>query len=483
MDGISGALIGGVDYLVNGNSRTDADRYDIYLRGIGNFTGTWHDEWEIAKKDVTIENAAVESTRVYDGTTAAKITNTGTLSANYDGDGVQIVSGTAAYDNKNVGTGKTVTFTGFSLTGDRARNYRLVSQPASVTADITAKEITLSVSVKDKVFDGTTKAELDTVTHTDFVAGDDVELVNGEPSFAYPCVRADIPIRFTDFRLTGSDADNYRLTNAQPEGVTAEIHPTPNYLDVTNKPEFDGKTTVTVDGKEYPIEEMNGTRYVNLPETGDLLTIYSFKDGTPEGSYTNYPTGMQVFRITRQEGGATAEEITEFANLLNYAGCSIRLTGTKGIRMITGIGENARTALTGAQGLAGYTLEEYGTVVMRGVGTPTLENSNSHNFAYKKGKADPVFARAGGMIQYTNVLVGFSLEDCKDTLTLRPYIKLKDMTTGETVTLYGGCVSRSIGYIAKQNENTYQPGTAGYKYVHEIIDAVYGKTEQGGETK
>lgn len=272
--------------------------------------------------------------------------------------------------------------------------------------------------------------------------------------------------------------------------VTYTVETPANYLDVTDREEFEGKTTVTVDGKEYPIEEMAGylqriptQRYVNLPETGDLLTIYSFKDGTPAGSYTNYPTGMQVFRITRQEGGAKAEEITEFANLLNYAGCSIRLTGTKGIRMITGIGENARTALTGAQGLAGYTLEEYGTVVMRGVGTPTLENSKSHNFAYKKGKADPVFARVGGMIQYTNVLVGFGLEDCKDTLTLRPYIILKDTATGETVTLYGGCVSRSIGYIAKQNENTYQPGTAGYKYVHEIIDAVYGKTEQGGETK
>lgn len=275
----------------------------------------------------------------------------------------------------------------------------------------------------------------------------------------------------------------YGENNSGTGTVTFTVEIPANYLDVTNKPEFDGKTTVTVDGKEYPIEEMNGTRYVNLPETGDLLTIYSFKDGTPTGSCTNYPIGMQVFRITRQEGGAKAEEITEFANLLNYAGCSIRLTGTKGIRMITGIGENARTALTGAQGLAGYTLEEYGTVVMRGVGTPTLENSKSHNFAYKKGKADPVFARVGGMIQYTNVLVGFSLEDCKDMLTLRPYIKLKDVTTGETVTLYGGCVSRSIGYVAKQNENTYKPGTAGYKYVHEIIDAVYGKTEQGGETK
>lgn len=275
----------------------------------------------------------------------------------------------------------------------------------------------------------------------------------------------------------------YGENNSGTGTVTFTVKIPANYLDVTDREEFDGKTTVTVDGKEYPIEEMNGTRYVNLPETGDLLTIYSFKDGTPTGSCTNYPIGMQVFRITRQEGGAKAEEIPEFANLLNYAGCSIRLTGTKGIRMITGIGENARTALTGAQGLAGYTLEEYGTVVMRGVGTPTLENSKSHNFAYKKGKADPVFARVGGMIQYTNVLVGFGLEDCKDMLTLRPYIKLKDTTTGETVTLYGGCVSRSIGYIAKQNENTYQPGTAGYKYVHEIIDAVYGKTEQGGETK
>lgn len=316
--------------------------------------------------------------------------------------------------------------------------------------------------------------------------------ITATPSFLAVSGSIDEPFTLTlkpEFLQVSMEPGEHTLTviygenNSGTGTVTFTVEIPANYLDVTNKPEFDGKTTVTVDGAEYPIEEMNGTRYVNLPETGDLLTIYSFKDGTPTGSYTNYPIGMQVFRITRQEGGAKAEEITEFANLLKYAGCSIRLTGTKGIRMITGIGENARTALTGARGLGGYTLEEYGTVVMRGVGTPTLENSKSHNFAYKKGKADPVFARVGGMIQYTNVLVGFSLEDCKDTLTLRPYIKLKDMTTGETVTLYGGCVSRSIGYIAKQNENTYKPGTAGYKYIREIIDAVYGKTEQGGETK
>ena len=152
--------------------------------------------------------------------------------------------------------------------------------------------------------------------------------------------------------------------------------------------------------------------------------------------------------------------------------------------MITGIDQDVKKSLVSKAGLAGYTLEEYGTVVQwadtLGSNTLNLDNSNKQNYAYKKGKADPIFSRANGMIQYTNVLVGFSLEDCAKDLVLRPYIKLKDMTTGETVTLYGGSVCRSIGYIAKQNENTYKPGSSGYKYVHKIIDAVYGKTEQGG---
>ena len=265
--------------------------------------------------------------------------------------------------------------------------------------------------------------------------------------------------------------------------VTYTVETPANYLDVTDREEFEGKTTVTVDGKEYPIEEMAGylqriptQRYVNLPETGDLLTIYSFKDGTPTGSYTNYPTGMQVFRITRQEGGAKAEEITEFANLLNYAGCSIRVSGKKGIRMITGIDQNVKQSLVSKAGLAGYTLEEYGTVVQwankLGSDTLNLNNSTMKNYAYKKGKADPIFAKENGMIQYTNVLVGFTDAQCQPDLVMRPYIKLKDTTTGETVTLYGGSVTRSIGYVAWQNRDTYKQGTASYKYVWDIINKI-----------
>ena len=309
--------------------------------------------------------------------------------------------------------------------------------------------------------------------------------ITATPSFLAVSGSTDEPFTLTlkpEFLQVSMKPGEHTLTviygenNSRTGTVTFTVEIPANYLDVTDKPEFNGKTTVTVDGKEYPIEQMNGTRYVNLPETGDLLTICSFKDDTPTGSYTNYPTGMQVFRITRQEGGAKAEEITEFANLLNYAGCSIRVSGKKGIRMITAIDQGVKKSLVSKAGLAGYTLEEYGTVVQwadkLGSDTLNLNNSTMKNYAYKKGKADPIFAKADGMIQYTNVLVGFTDAQCEPDLVMRPYIKLKDTATGETVTLYGGSVTRSIGYVAWQNRDTYKQGTASYKYVWDIINKI-----------
>ena len=252
------------------------------------------------------------------------------------------------------------------------------------------------------------------------------------------------------------------------------------YLDLSDYPEL---TEIWINGEKYGVQtDDTGHPYIRLPVNAEgqievsLVTTYTMN---AEGKY---PTGMSVYRVNSSEAGATLQKIPEFENLLSYGGCSIRLSGTKGIRMITGISEEKRTALIKEAGLAGYTLEEYGTVVMRGAGTPTLETGKS-NFAYRRNVADPIFARKNGMIQYTNVLVGFSLEDCKENLTLRSYIKLKDINTGEVTTVYGGCVTRSIGYIARQNERTYQESSEGYRYVHEIIKAVYGNAEQGGKTK
>ena len=264
--------------------------------------------------------------------------------------------------------------------------------------------------------------------------------------------------------------------DTEPESVTVTIKPTKRLLDLTG---LNLAGDITIDGVDYPIEASNDTLYVTIPETGDLFTYYGYKNIWASNEHSNYPTSMSVYAIERTPTGSTAREITELQDLLTYAGCSIRISGKQGIRMITALDEATKKALTG-KGLAGYTLEEYGTVVSW---TDALGNGSflrlggsyaRSNYAYRKGKADPVFARKNGIIQYTNVLVLENLTeaDYDKDLTLRAYIRLRNTETGETVTLYGGTVTRSIYYVAKQNADTYKPGTAGYKFVHKIIDAV-----------
>ena len=242
-----------------------------------------------------------------------------------------------------------------------------------------------------------------------------------------------------------------------------------SHLDLTDLPAFDGLTEVEVDGISYPIQELDGKRHVMLPETGDLLTIYTYRNGSAENTHDNYPTGMRVFRINRSVNGATVTELPELADLLIYSGCSIRINGNRGIRMITSMTQSNKDALTG-DGLAGFTMRESGTVVQWAdsfTGSLNLD-SGKHNYAYKRGTADPVFATSGGLTQYTNVLVGFNLDQCSKDIVMRPYVILED-ADGKQYTLYGGRVTRSISYIAWQNRDTYQPGTEAYDYVHELM--------------
>src|SRR6476620_12266807 len=71
-----------------------------------------------------ITGSFTASTKVYDGTTAATVL-TGSLSGTISGDIVSLTGGAATFNNKNVGTGKTVTLTGATLTGADSGNYFL----------------------------------------------------------------------------------------------------------------------------------------------------------------------------------------------------------------------------------------------------------------------------------------------------------------------------------------------------------------------
>ena len=239
--------------------------------------------------------------------------------------------------------------------------------------------------------------------------------------------------------------------------------------------ELEGESQVTLDGVAYPIQkDGEGNAYVDLPVAESyLLTAYSYNDAAD--AHSRYPIGMRCYRLTKNGAAVQVERLSAFDNLLRYAGTSIRLTGKKGIRMITSVDGALKSALI-KEGVYGLSLVEYGTVLARasaiGGGDLTLQNGKS-NYAYKRGVADPVFAYAGSLVQYTNVLVGFSDEDCKEDIAMRPYMILQD-AAGTSYTLYGGTVYRSIGYVAYQNRNSFRPGTASYDYVWEIIHYVYG---------
>ena len=69
---------------------------------------------------------------------------------------VSLTGGTATFADKNVGAGKTVTGTGFSLTRAQAGNYTLASSTLTTTATISAATLAVSFTANSKVYDGGT---------------------------------------------------------------------------------------------------------------------------------------------------------------------------------------------------------------------------------------------------------------------------------------------------------------------------------------
>ena len=234
-------------------------------------------------------------------------------------------------------------------------------------------------------------------------------------------------------------------------------------------------TALEVDGKARIVQtDETGTAYIPLPEEkGRVVTRYAYGENADGQAY---PAHMQVWLLEQQVEGYVLQPMEQLADILVYRGASIRIRGNKGIRLITGVPEDKKETLI-QSGIDGWKLLEYGTLVAWDTEHPAgellLDKKYSHSaVAYRRGKADPIFRSKDGLCEYTNVLVNLTDEKCVPQLAMRPYMKLE--REGETLVLYGGTVTRSIGYIASQNRNAFAPGTAAYAYLWHIIHYVYG---------
>ena len=112
-----------------------------------------------------------------------------------------------------MGTGKTVTLTGATLTGTDAGNYTLTSV-GTTTAEIATKVITGSFTAANKLYDGTSAATITGRSLVGVVSGDDVSLVGGAATFANAAVGLGKTVTGTGFSLSGVDAANYSLASS-----------------------------------------------------------------------------------------------------------------------------------------------------------------------------------------------------------------------------------------------------------------------------
>lgn len=287
----------------------------IFTSNDGNYVGVEvaRGTVEIAQKPVTVSGITAND-KVYDGTTVAKLnTDSASIGGKVDNDDVTIdvANATGTFDTENVGTGKTVTISGIALGGNDAGNYKLSSDSATTTANITAKELTANVSSVSvtKEYDGTTAAgtvngaaKAETV-----IIGETVTVNVSAGEYADKNVGTNKTVTLT-LSLSGDNASNYTLSNKTAVIETASITPSSSITDATateqnvvvgvgtfTEPSFTGIGGEAVTGTTtyiYNSSTMDKAAIESELErlaAGDTATIsYSFN---ASGNYTGTKTG------------------------------------------------------------------------------------------------------------------------------------------------------------------------------------------------
>lgn len=145
--------------------------YGIEGKDAGNYTVSQPADVTatISRKPVTITGTTAQN-KVYDGTTAAKVDQTGDVTTKIDGDDVSVQAGAAQFTGADAGEAIRVTFTGFTLTGADAGNYVLSAQPADGVADISKAVYPGTPVVNIDVMTQQAEARTGSLTASDFFA-------------------------------------------------------------------------------------------------------------------------------------------------------------------------------------------------------------------------------------------------------------------------------------------------------------------------
>lgn len=310
----------------DGKPVTSVTEAGTYTVGIDVTKGTGYDsmamncpEWTftIKPKPVTITGISADD-KTYDGTNRAVIKGMPAISGLVVGDEndvtVVTTSAKAAFADADAGTAKTVNFSGYALTGAKAGNYTL-AQPASVTANISPKALTIAdVTVAEKSYDGTMEAAVTGVTFNGLVnsesltkdkdytvTGNFVDVAVGENKDVTVTVNLKDSVKNYTLSDTGYTKNGCKIVKAD---VTA---PAVRDLTIINN----STTIYTVKLQELLPSLVLPQEYGNLTYDEPQLTITDSNSGYQ---------GTAEVRSNKDEYGKLALKFTQTGNTEGFIG-------------------------------------------------------------------------------------------------------------------------------------------------------------------
>lgn len=315
----------GVGKTVSANtsifSLTGPKSGNYFVGTVNNTTAT------IAAASLMIAFTAADKT--YDQTTAASITGC-TLTGRVSGDTTTACTGgSATFADKNAGTGKTVTGTGFALSGPNAGNYIISNTSPTTTATINPKSLSVTATGVNRVYDGTTNA---TVTVSDDRLSGDIFTVNRSASFLDANAGVAKTVNVSGISLSGSDAGNYTpnattstTANITSASLTATITASDKAYDGTTAALITNCSLATiVPGDVVSCVTTTPVFSDKNAGTGKTVTASISLSGASAGNYTVNATAQATADITARPLSISATGINKTYN--GTTGASVTLS-------------------------------------------------------------------------------------------------------------------------------------------------------------
>ena len=242
----------------------------------------------IVRKTVKLEISG-ETSKVYDGTDVASPTVV--FAAGYEplqDDNISIKAGSASYSQAKVGTGLTVTLSGYSLDGTYKGYYYLDTAPVtSAAGTITKRDLTVTFTYGGKVYDGTTAVDPNDLAfaYEGLVTYDDVTASCKTATFdnANAGTRK---VSSSDIAIAGDDVGNYNLTSTSY---------TLNEVTISRRSVEDNDDIVLIlDTERIPSHTYDGKAYNPTPGVIDKAIG---ENGTPLVFDTDYDRGYDSSNI------------------------------------------------------------------------------------------------------------------------------------------------------------------------------------------